>query len=131
MKDYYWKTLMRTNAVHNEHSWTIRIIGNDEIRYFEQLVSFLDTNKFVYRVTNSSWRTTNYCRKWYIDPTLLSDAYYIPGSEIYPAGLRWYREGYMLHVETGEVIARRGDTIRIQVYKRTTQLDYVDRKEVK
>lgn len=125
-----WKTLMRTNAEHNDHSWTIRIVGNDEVKYFKQLVSFLDTNKFVYRVINSSRRQTNYCRKWYIDSTLLSDAAYIPGSETYPAGLHWEREGYVIHVYTGEIIAYRGDIIRIQVYKRTTQLDYVDRKEV-
>lgn len=128
---YNWKTMAKTNATRNDHSWTIRIIGNDEVKYFEQLVSYLDTNKFVYRVINSSRRQTVYCDKWYIDSTLLSDAAYIPGSEIHPAGLHWVRDGYIVHVETGEIIAYRGDTIRIQVYKRTTQLDYVDRKEVK
>lgn len=126
MKTLRWKTLGKMNVERNAHSWTIRLVGKPEYNYLQELIKFLEANKFVYKVTNSSSpREVN--RHWYVDPTQKECGWL---GEILNAMNTHKELGYYVHSETGEIIAAPGDTLRVCVYKNTTHLEVVDRKEV-
>ena len=128
-KQLRWKTLGKMNVERNAHSWTIRLVGKPEEQYLMELIKFLDDNKFVYKITNSSLKKPHWTNTWHVDPTKVkTDEMF---SDILPTGLYWDDVHKVLTSDyTYEVLAVRGETIRICVYKNTTHLERVDRKEV-
>jgi hypothetical protein len=122
-KQLRWKTIGKLNVERKEHSWTIRLVGKPEYRYLKELIEFLDANEFVYRLT--TYRT------WHFAP----NQKYKPFNKnrLYPTGTinidlehTQVYEKYM-----GELFAAGyGATVRVLVYKNTTHLEVVDRKEV-
>lgn len=122
-----WKTMQKLNVKRTDHTWKIKLVGEPEFKYVEELIKFLNNNEFVYRITNLTEKQC--CRQWhivpYIDPMLLDY------ENIYPHIIdRCGRYWFTLRA-TGEILAKQYETISIMVYKNTTQLRVVDRKEVK
>ena len=95
---FSWKTISRVNGGSHIHSWKIRLIGKPEIKYLDELITVLHNGGFEYRFTNS---TTGFTRK-YTQDVLYYDRAYLS----------------LIDGQTGEVIADRGDVIRICVYTR-------------
>lgn len=129
MKDLRWNTVGKLNVERKEHSWTIRLVGKPEEKYLMELIKFLDAGKFIYRITNSSLTDPCFTKTWHIDPTKVKDDALF--SDILTTGLYWDDVHKTLISDyTYEVLAVRGETIRVCVYKNTTHLERVDRKEV-
>lgn len=122
-----WKTMQKLNVKRTDHTWKIKLVGEPEFKYVEELIKFLNNNEFVYRITNQTVK--NSYKQWhivpYIDPMLLDY------SNIFPHTIDRYGHNHLAMRATGEILAEQYETISIMVYKNTTQLRVVDRKEVK
>ena len=121
-----WKTIEHLNVKRTDHTWQIRLVGEPEFKYVEDLLKFLNDNEFVYRITNLTEKDCH--RQWhivpYIDPMLLDYR------NIYPHTINRYGRNHFTMKDTGEVLAMQNEVISIMVYKNTTQLRVVNRKEV-
>lgn len=124
---FYEKTLEKFNVKHSGHSWTIRLVGRPEYKAAAQLIKFLESNGFVYRITNSSITAPRQARRWYIDSSKDSiDAMSKKdwANSIYCKGVT-VDKSVIMHQETGEVYAKGyGEVIHIMVYTRSTSLTY-------
>lgn len=130
MKKYRWKTMGKLNVKKGEHSWTVRLVGKPEIKYLNDLLLFLEDNKFVYRFKVEG--CTYYINEnAYYDETFHRDDINI---DIRPSVIdktySYHKHGYYVDQGSGEILAEPGQTVTVMVYKNTTELKYVDRKEV-
>ena len=127
-KKLHWSTISKNNVQRTDHTWKIRLIGKSEFSDAEELFKGLDSGKFTYRIINQS-RKGAHCHHWIISSTCIN-----PEVDIFlvnTPGIRAEGIDYLINYSTGEVIAERNDTTTVMVYKNTTQLEIVYRKEVK
>lgn len=130
MKKYRWSTMSKDNVKKGKHSWTVRLVGKPEINYLNELLFFLEDNNFVYRFKVEG--CTYYINKnAYYDETFHRDDINI---DIRPSVIDrteiYHTHGTYVDMGSGEILAERGQTVSVMVYKNTTALKYAERKGV-
>jgi hypothetical protein len=126
-KKMRWTTMSKLNVQKTGHTWKIRLIGEPEFSYAEELFRGLDAGKFTYRSINHSLKGKA-CRHWIISDTCVNpeaDVWLVHESGVRAKGIK-----YLVNDNTGEIYAERNETITVMVYKNTTRPEIVSRKEV-
>lgn len=105
----------------NDHSWVITLDGIPAAKDAAFLFKYLKTAGFCYRVVNSTTK-----ERWYVDSTINAEqsyALYRKTNEYVSAGNITVESRKLIYDEnTGEVIAREQDVLRIMVYKNSSRL---------
>lgn len=105
----------------NDHSWVITLDGNPAAKDAAFLFKYLKDAGFCYRIVNSTTK-----ERWYVDSTINAEqsyALYRETNEYVSAGDITVESRKLIYDEnTGEIIARAKDVLRIMVYQNSSRL---------